>query len=82
MEFLVLERVLLQTLSFELQLVHPYSSGSTLLRELKHQIPKESLADIRQAMCNFLNDRCVSAFDGSCTLVALTMIVVIFAVCV
>lgn len=61
-EFLVLERVIMQTLSFELQLVHPYVSGSAYFRELKGQIPKESLSDLRQAMCNFMNDR-YSSFE-------------------
>lgn len=66
-EFLVTERCILQSLGFDLQMVHPYHVSISQLKDLKASIPRELSSDLRQCVYNFLNDRysaCVRSFNS------------------
>jgi hypothetical protein len=55
---LLVERLVMQTLCFDMSIVHPYAASLELVKELKSQgiIHREHLAEIRQAAVNFSND--------------------------
>ena len=50
------ERILLQTLSFNLEIVHPYSSLTSKLRQIKSYIPRDRFKEINDTCKTFIND--------------------------
>lgn len=55
-EILLLERLLLQTLSFDMQVIHPYEAVSDILKGIKHFV-EHSLRDVvRDQAIKLLND--------------------------
>ena len=50
------ERILLQTLSFNLEIVHPYSALTSKLRQIKSYIPKDRFKEISDTCKIFIND--------------------------
>jgi hypothetical protein len=56
-KILVAERILLQTLEFDLQINHPYGNCMDLLKSLKLSFPnEETRKEVRQSALNFLTD--------------------------
>ena len=54
------ERILLQTLSFDLEVIHPYTHLMTQLRSIKGYIPKERLKEFTDTSRSFINDSFVT----------------------
>ena len=60
-KILLAERILLQTLCFDLQLVHPYRACLDKIRDkLKPYIPDECRKEFHQLTINFVNDRYIT----------------------
>ncbi len=55
-KILLAERILLQTLCFDLQVVHPFSHLLDLIKNLKDNIDQENKLELRQAAISFIND--------------------------
>ncbi len=55
-KMLLVERILLQTLCFDMQIVHPFSPLLDLIKNLKDYIDQEQKLELRQAAISFIND--------------------------
>lgn len=55
-KMLLVERILLQTLCFDMQIVHPFSPLLDLIKNLKDYIDQEHKLELRQAAISFVND--------------------------
>lgn len=53
---LIVERILLQTLCFDLLITHPYDALLRKIKALRPYIPAESRKDFHQACVDFIND--------------------------
>lgn len=55
-KMLLAERIVLQTLCFDMQIVHPFSPLLELIKNLKDYIDQEHKLELRQAAISFIND--------------------------
>ena len=55
-KILLAERILLQTLCFDMQIVHPFSPLIEMMKNLKAYIDPERRVELRQAAISFIND--------------------------
>ena len=55
-KILLAERILLQTLCFDMQIVHPFSPLIDMIKNIKAYIDPERRVELRQTAISFIND--------------------------